>query len=234
MKEALNKRPFPTFAILPTLLSIASNFLLYSIPQKLCAALTHYDLTTAFDRWVPVWPVFTPIYLSFFIVWAVNFVLVGYQGREAFYRFLTADFAGRIVCSIFFILLPTTNVRPQVGDVDLFCRMLNNVVYGNDAATNLFPSVHCFVSWLCFLGVSDKASPLPKWYKVALGIYASLILVATQVLKQHVIADLIAAVALAYGLIALNKRVDAYKVTQGICQWLNALLHIDRAKTGTR
>ena len=234
MKETLTKKRFPAFAIVPTLLSIASNFLFYSIPQMLCGGLTHYDFTTAFDHMVPVWPVFTPIYLSFFIVWAVNFVLVGYQGKESFYRFLTADFVGRIICAAFFVLLPTTNIRPQVADADLFCRMLNNVVYGSDAATNLFPSVHCFVSWLCFLGVSDKASPMPRWYKAALGVYVVLILIATQVLKQHVIADLIAAVALAYGVLALNKRLDAYKVTERVCEWLNSLLHIGRAKQETR
>lgn len=220
------KRPFPAFAVIPTLLSIASNFILYSVPQLLCGNLKHVDMTTAFDRLVPVVPVFTPIYLSFFIVWLVNFILVGYQGKERFYRFLTADFMGRIICAIFFVLLPTTNIRPVVENSDVFCRMLNNVVYGNDAATNLFPSVHCYVSWLCFIGVSSKSSPLPTWYKVLVGVYASLILIATQVLKQHVIADLIAAVALAYGMVQCNKRINAYRFLQRICEGINRLLHI--------
>lgn len=222
--EVLDRPKFPTFAILPTLLSIASNFVFYSVPMALCGGLRHFDMTTAFDRAVPVIPFFTPIYLSFFIVWAVNFVLVGYRGREAFYRFLTADFMGRLICTVFFVLLPTTNVRPVVENSDIFCRMLNTVVYGNDAATNLFPSVHCFVSWLCFLGV--KGSPVPRWYKVVLCVYVWLILIATQVLKQHVIADLVAAVLLAYGVLALSNRINAYRYLQAGCEWVNRLLHI--------
>ena len=220
------KRSFPCFAVLPTLLSIASNFIFYSVPMALCGSLPHIDMTTAFDRAVPVVPAFTPIYLSFFIVWLVNFLLVGYQGKEAFYRFLTADFMGRLVCTAFFIFLPTMNVRPVVENSDVFCRLLNNVVYGNDAATNLFPSVHCYVSWLCFLGVGAKASPLPKWYKAAVCVYVCLILIATQVLKQHVIADLVAAVLLAYGMLALNRRIGAYRFVESACEWLNGKLHV--------
>lgn len=227
--EMQQHKPFPTFAILPTLLSIASNFIFYSVPMALCGNLRHFDFTLAFDRAVPVLPVFTPIYLSFFIVWLVNFILVGYQGKEAFYRFLTADFMGRLVCTAFFVLLPTTNVRPIVENSDVFCRMLNTVVYGNDAATNLFPSVHCYVSWLCFLGVNAKESPLPKWYRVAVCVYVCLILIATQVLKQHVIVDLIAAVLLAYGMLALNRRIGAYRFLQTVCEWVNGKLHIGRS-----
>ena len=226
--ETLSRKEFPAFAILPTLLSIASNFVFYSVPMALCGELRHFDFTLAFDRAVPVLPVFTPIYLSFFIVWLVNFILVGYQGKEAFYRFLTADFMGRLVCTAFFVLLPTTNVRPVVENSDVFCRLLNGVVYGHDEATNLFPSVHCYVSWLCFLGVSAKKSPLPKWYQAVVCVYVCLILVATQVLKQHVIVDLIAAVLLAYGMLALNKRINAYRFLQSICEWCNRKLHIVR------
>ena len=224
--DSLRHRPFPAFAVLPTLLSLASNFVLYSVPMALCGNLKHVDMTTAFDRAVPVLPVFTPIYLSFFLVWVLNYILVGYQGQEAFYRFLCADLMGRLVCTAFFVLLPTTNVRPVVENSDVFGRMLNSVVYGNDQATNLFPSVHCFVSWLCFLGVNAKESPLPRWYKVFLGVYAGLILVATQVLKQHVMADLVAAVALAYGMLALSRRIGAYRPLQAGCEWLNGKLHI--------
>ena len=227
--EIQQHKPFPAFAIVPTLLSIASNFLFYGLTMALCGGLRHFDFTTFIDRAVPVLPVFTPIYLSFFIVWVVDFILVGYQGKEAFYRFLTADFMGRLICTAFFVLLPTTNVRPVVENTDLFCRLLNGVVYGHDAATNLFPSVHCYVSWLCFLGVSAGESPLPKWYKAFTCVYVCLILVATQVLKQHVLADLIAAVLLAYGMVALNRRIPAYRFLQGICEWLNRALRISRS-----
>ena len=220
------RRPFPTFAILPTLLSIASNFLFYSLPMALCGELRHFDFTTALDRAVPLLPIFTPIYLSFFVVWFVNFILIGYRGKEAFYRFLTADLMGRLACTLLFILLPTMNVRPAVEGDTVFCWLLSKVVYENDSATNLFPSVHCYVSWLCFLGVSAKGSPLPKWYQVFLCVYVCLILVATQVLKQHVMVDLVSAVLLAYGMLWLSSRIHAYRYLQSACQWLNQMLRL--------
>ena len=66
---------------------------------------------------------------------------------------------------------------------------------GGDLPGNLFPSIHCYVSWLSFRGVKEVKS-LPRWFSPASCVMAILIIISTQVLKQHYIVDAIAAVLL--------------------------------------
>lgn len=230
MKEdtlSLKNRPFPKYAILPVLVSFASNYVFYSIPMALCGSLYHYDMTTAFDKLVPVIPAFTPIYLSFFFAWLINYTLAAYRGKEFFYKFLVADMIGRFICTLFFVFLPTTNVRPVIEVSNIFDSMLVNLVYANDSATNLFPSVHCFVSFMCYMAVGGKDSVIPKGYRVFSLIYALLIFIATQVLKQHVIADLFSAVIIAWGMLAISKRTKLYVPYMKFFTKLNRLVHLE-------
>ena len=66
---------------------------------------------------------------------------------------------------------------------------------GGNSPSNLFPSIHCYVSWLSWRGVS-KSENIPKWYQHFSLIFAILIIISTQVLKQHYLVDAIAGVAL--------------------------------------
>ena len=82
----------------------------------------HYDLTTGLDRSIPFMPGWSFIYLGCFLFWAVNYILITRQSREEWFQFATGDYLSRLICGIFFVLLPTTNIRPEiVGDgVDPF------------------------------------------------------------------------------------------------------------------
>lgn len=37
-------------------------------------------------------------------------------------------------------------------------------VYAVDAADNLFPSIHCLVSWFCYIGLRGRRD-IPVWYR---------------------------------------------------------------------
>lgn len=208
-------RPFvPRYAIIPLLCAVVLNCGIYSSTQFLCANRYHYDFTLAFDRAVPVIPQFVIIYLVCYAFWALNYILISRVGKEHFFKFITADYISRLVCAVFFILLPTTNVRPEIVS-DSLSTMLLNFVYTVDMPYNLFPSIHCLVSWFCCIGLRGVKS-VPKAYRVFSCIFAILICISTQVTKQHYIVDLIGGIFLAELLYFLSHRVGLYRKVMAV------------------
>ena len=99
------------------------------------------------------------------------------------------------MCLVIFLAYPTTNTRPVIEGSG-FWDVLAGWLYSIDAADNLFPSIHCLVSWFCFLAVKGQKK-IPTWYKAFSFILAVIVFLSTLFTKQHVIVDVIGGVALA-------------------------------------
>ena len=215
-------RWIPKYSIIPLITALVLNTLVYSGTMVLCKGLYHHDFTTAFDRMVPVIPEFTSIYLICYVFWVVNYIMTARISREHMYRFLTADYLSRIVCGIFFVFLPTTLVRPEITGTGFWDQALR-FVYSIDQSANLFPSIHCLVSWFCYTGIRGRKE-VPAWYRAFSCIFALLVVLSTQFTKQHYIADAIAGVLLAEVLSLLTRRVSWYRAPKLIFTWVNRRL----------
>ena len=153
----------PLFAILPLLSCFGLNMLIYSGTMVMCADWYHYDLTTSLDQAIPLVPGWMYIYFGCFLFWTVNYIMVARINRndpDTFYRFVAADMISRLVCGIIFMVFPTTNVRPEVTGTG-FSVFLLQFLYGLDQPTNLFPSIHCLVSWFCYTGIRGRKEVPP-------------------------------------------------------------------------
>ena len=196
IKKLLNEY-IPLWSIPPLLTIFVVNSLIYSGSSMLTANRYHYDFTTALDRAVPVLPVFVWFYILAFPFWAAGYVLAARRGKDMFYRFVATDLTIHFICFICFILIPTTNIRPEIAGNTISERILL-LVYsldGGNSPSNLFPSIHCYVSWLCWKGVAGSEK-ISKWYQRFSLIFAVLVIISTQVLKQHYIVDAVAALIL--------------------------------------
>lgn len=189
----------PLWALPPLLACFAINCAVYWITMALCSSLYHYDLTVAFDEYVPFQTGWIFIYLVYcYVFWFISYCYIAHINRDnpkALFRFATADMLSRFICMLCFIFFPTTNTRPEVLGNDISDRM-TRFLYSIDEPTNLFPSIHCLVSWFCFVGMR-AVKTVPIYIKISSFISAVLICMSTQFLKQHYIADLVAAIALA-------------------------------------
>jgi membrane-associated phospholipid phosphatase len=195
-KDWLN-RYLPKWEILPLCLILAVNCVVYWGSAFLTANRYHYDLTSAFDRAVPFLPVFIWIYILAFPFWAVNYILAAQRGKDMFYRFVATDLTVHMACFLIFLIIPTTNVRPEITGDSISEKMLA-LIYaldGGENPSNLFPSIHCYLSWLCYRGLR-KAKEIPVWYQRFSLVFAILIIISTQVLKQHYLVDAISGVVL--------------------------------------
>ncbi len=212
----------PLYGIIPLISCFALNMLVYSGTMVLCADWKHYDLTTPFDRAVPLVPGWMYIYFGCYLFWIVNYILVARihrDNRAFFFRFVATDMLSRLVCAVFYIGFPTTNVRPVVTG-EGFSSWLLHFLYGIDQPTNLFPSIHCLVSWLCFVGIR-KSDKVPLWYKVFSCVFALLVVASTQFTKQHYIADAVAGIALAEILFLICSRAPLYRPVQRFFEFVN-------------
>lgn len=208
MKKRFNF--IPEYAVRPLILCVLFNFTIYSGVRLFYKNSVFHNLTSSFDDKIPVIPVFVLIYFGCYIFWIINYILISNIGKEHCYRFLTADLLGKLICGIIYINYPTTNIRPDITTSGVFVDMLK-FLYKIDAANNLFPSIHCLVSWYCFAGLR-KCKSIPAWYRYFSLFVTVMICISTLVTKQHVIIDVIGGVILAELTWQLSQRIQFYKI----------------------
>ena len=151
---------------------------------------------TAADQMVPFLPWTVAVYFGCYLGWAAVYILcAGQKDSAAAYRFFLADFLAKGVCLVCFLLLPATLARPVPQGSDLWSAMVR-FLYRIDPPRNLFPSIHCLVSWLCFLGIRDRRG-LPPWAAPVTAVGAMLVCLSTLTTRQHVAVDVLAGIALA-------------------------------------
>lgn len=185
----------PRFAAVPLIFLLCYNILIYCGTKLVAGGFTHYDLTTRFDEAIPLVPWMVVIYLGCYIFWGVNYILSARFDKISCRRFVAAEFMGKTVCMMFFIFMPTIMTRPEITGNSIFDKVLR-FVYMVDTPVNLFPSIHCYASWFCFMGIRSNKR-IPVWYRVFSLAMAIAVCVSTVTVKQHVIADVFAGVILA-------------------------------------
>ena len=100
---------------LPLAITGLMNLIAFSGPkllQVLGWSLPMHDMTAAFDRAFPFSPVWVFVYVAAFPFWIYQYSVVAKESRSLCYRLVAADFAAKVICLLFFVLLPTHNVRP--------------------------------------------------------------------------------------------------------------------------
>ena len=149
------RRKFPYYGILPLILTLTANFIAYFGTRPFTSSWKHYNIETVLDQQIPVIPWTIVIYFGCYLVWIVNYLIAASREKEFVWRFFAADVLARLVCMAFYLLLPTTNVRPSIPEQGFWNQMLA-LLYQMDAAYNLFPSIHCLNSWFCYIAVRGR------------------------------------------------------------------------------
>lgn len=193
-KSFWQKKILPRYAVLPIIFMLVLNVLTYNGSRLVTAGMKHYDISVAVDDLIPFVPHgFIIIYYLAYVFWIIGFVLIARENKYICYRFVTAEMIAKLLTLASFLILPTTNIRPEIAGTDI-CSRLTAHLYEIDAADNLFPSIHCLESWLCFRGAMHLVKPR-SWYKWVALACALAIFASTLFLKQHVVLDVIGAVA---------------------------------------
>ena len=203
-------RILPAYGVFPVIFSFVFNCLVYSGSRMIAGGWYHHNIETGVDRSIPFVPEFLVIYFGCYVFWAVNYILIARQDRRSVYQFFTGDFISRCVCLVSFLAFPTTNTRPLITGSGLW-NQAALWLYSIDAADNLFPSIHCLVSWFCYLGIRGRKE-IPRWYQSVSMVIAILVFASTLLTKQHVIVDVAGGILLAEFCFFIGKKTDLYRI----------------------
>ena len=222
-----SKRPSEKAAgLIETLLVLSTTFLwqgaVYVVSRWIAAGWQHYDLTTATDQLIPFLPWTVSIYFGCYLFWFINYYICAAQNQMERDRFFCADALAKTICFLFFLLLPTTNVRPETGEATIWDSLMT-MLYQIDSADNLFPSIHCLVSWFCWIGVR-KRKDVPAAYRFFSLAMAAAVCISTLTTRQHILYDVAGGILLAElsYLIAGCRKVSA--VYSALISRLNLIL----------
>jgi membrane-associated phospholipid phosphatase len=160
------------------------------------------NLRTPLDAALPVVPIFVIPYVSLTpLVYATLIIFLVFRSR-AFQSACLALISAWLVSYAFYFFLQTEVIRPVLTGTDLLTRMIRDV-YAGDQPFNDFPSLHTSLSTILAI----------HWFRmdrrlgIVLAIWTALIVASTVLIKQHYVADLLAALLLAFGLSWLYTRI---------------------------
>lgn len=221
IRKALS-RVIPENSLFPLLLALTCNMLVYSGARVIAGGWYHHNIESPVDKLIPFWPPSAFIYLGCYLFWVVNYILIARQSKKEVCQFFSADLLSRLICLIVFLVFPTTNVRPYV-EPDGFWNRVMLLVYAVDAADNLFPSIHCLVSWFCYIGIRGNKT-IPVWYQRFSCIMAILVCMSTLTTKQHVIIDVFGGILLAEICFRVGKQEKIYGAYERIYDKVNGKL----------
>jgi len=192
--------------------AVPFNFLLYYGGRALAAGLEHHSMAVPLDSSIPFLPWTVLIYWGCYVFWVINYYLGVRCDSGSGCRFLAAHYIGELICFCIFLLYPTTMVRADNPGSSL-AGYIVSLTYQYDEANNLFPSIHCFASWLCWIAVRGKKQ-IPVWYRTLSLVFAVMVCISTLTVKQHVLADIPAGIAVAelsYWLASIPGRLSKRK-----------------------
>ena len=155
------------------------------------------DMSLPFDLATPFIPGWGWIYIGSFAFWIYLYTTVAQDSPEAAYKLSIADCVGKLISLVFFLALPTTNVRPEVEGSSLTA-LLMRIIYAMDTPTNLFPSIHCFIVWLGTRYIFSCKNLKRKSLHCFISLCGTLLVFASTLFtKQHVVLDVFGGIAAA-------------------------------------
>ena len=189
------ERILPSYARIPLVLLVIINLIVYEGTQFLMLHAKHWDLALPLDARIPFRPAWIVIYILAYLQWAVGYVLIARESRAHCNRVLAGEIIAKFICMLFFIALPTRIERPVVEGSGVFAA-LTRLIFASDLPGNLFPSIHCLESWICFRGAIGMKR-VPRWYAPAMLAFTLMVFASTVLVKQHVLVDIPAAILVA-------------------------------------
>lgn len=195
----------PGYSVIPFIIMLGINIFTYQITPLFTDKFSHYIFATDLDAAIPFVPAFIVPYFLAYIQWVVGYIVIARVSKDYCDKVLLGEIIAKSIVCICYIVIPTTLIRPEVAGTDVFSEMVR-FLYQIDSPVNLFPSIHCLESWFCFrCCVNQKSIKLP--YKIGMGIMTALVFISTVCLKQHVVVDIISAIAVAEIGLALSQGI---------------------------
>ncbi len=211
----LRRRVWFNYAVIPLMLWVIGQAFSFYLTRYINRIIhgdptTYFDASIFLDDIIPLMPIWIVVYILTYVFWAMSFIWISQESREMCYRAFAADLLAKIVCAVIFLTFPTYVERPIVETESVFTWLLN-LIYTADESDNLFPSMHCSVSWLAMRYVL-KCRKIPRWYKYSSVVITLMIFASVVFTKQHVFVDILGGLAVAEICVQVSERSKIYRL----------------------
>ena len=180
---------FRKYSFFPPILVLLTN-LISSFPTRpLIPASRLHDIVTAWDLKIPFVPEFIHIYFLAFVQWAVCLIAVMLLDKRASWYYCIGMSIGNVIAGIIFLLFPTVmTIRPELTGSGFTYRLATMIFSADDPPLNLFPSIHCLLSWGCARMIF-AVKRLPKTVKYINAVFSAAVFASVLFVKQHYVID---------------------------------------------
>ena len=174
---------------------LLSQLLVFYATRLLLPYLPAHRMATALDAAIPVRAEWIIIYYLTFVFWLMSAVLILSESRAYARRMVKGYLIAMLISGVIFLVWPTTLTRPVPPDTGLF-NILLTLLYQMDAPVNLCPSLHVLITYFCIRAAMGSRM-VPKWYYPVSWVFFALVCLCILFVKQHVLADIPAAILVA-------------------------------------
>ncbi len=180
-----------------------------------------YSLVTDFDKMIPFTKEFIIPYVSWYPFIFLSLLYFYIKDSELYYKEIISIILGMLISYGIYFIFQTAVPRPELSGNDIFTKLIA-LIYANDKPFNCFPSLHVLETYLIMKGIKTSSckNKLNSFIINSVGI---LIIISTQLIKQHVILDLIFAIILGEIIFNFIYKLDLSKAAFTIKAFVLAL-----------
>ncbi|MFM1795432.1 MAG: hypothetical protein RLZZ340_109 [Actinomycetota bacterium] len=167
------------------------------------------DISTDFDRAMPLVPAFVITYLSFIPLVFIFVPVLALRSGLVFRAYTLSIFVAQMILNVLYLLVPATVVRPTIETNDIFSILLRDLVWQLDEPLNTFPSNHVTLSVIAIFALASLK--LGRWWVLPLQLWLGVVCISTLLVYQHVVLDLIAGVVIGAAVYLLTQKLVAQR-----------------------
>lgn len=183
-----------------------AGYLLYMIGYLIAFQFLEKTVTTNFheihialDDKIPFCEYFIVPYLMWFGFVAITIIYFLFQDKKGYYKLITFLFTGMTIFLLVSYIYPNGHhLRPTTFARDNIFVDLVKMLYEIDTDTNVLPSIHVYNSLGCYIAIR-KCPKLRNKKGIQIGsfVLTVAIILATMLLKQHSVIDVVAGMVMA-------------------------------------
>ena len=196
----------PRYAVIPLISIFVLNMAVYYLSKPFVFWRDKFDLSLPIDYQIPLLTPFMIIYLLAFVQWGLGYIIIARENREMCARAVSSDLIAKVICFLFFVILPTEIQRPEVTDGGLI-GFVTKFVYWIDTPVNLFPSIHCLESY-SIMRFTFSLKKVPLGYKIVMAVFSFAVFASVLFTRQHFLIDIPA------GILVLEIGIILSKITK--------------------
>ncbi len=193
----------PPYVFITFIYVLTIDLLVFYATRPLLPYLPAHSLSTPLDEMIPVSPAWVTVYFLSFLSWVVTVLWILSESKRHAYRLCGVYTIIMIASLVCFLAYPVTIERPEITGSGLFNDWMR-FLYRVDSPTNLCPSLHVVISYICWRGTMD-CEKIPKWYRWFNLFFLILVCFSILFVKQHFIADIFVAVIITEGAMQIGR-----------------------------